>query len=102
MNSAGVLSRRYFLRGRLRPFLAIVRPPRSTDDSVLQSCERCGKCAEICPEGIISLGGDGCPEVHFVRGECTFCGACADICPAPVFKEQTTTAWQLRLAIADG
>jgi ferredoxin-type protein NapF len=79
-----------------------VRPPWATEDSILQSCERCGKCAESCPEGIISPSIDGYPEVNFARGECTFCAACANICPAPVFNERTAKAWHLTLAVADG
>jgi ferredoxin-type protein NapF len=102
MGRDGQLSRRNFLRGRLRPPPEPVRPPWSTEAAMLAHCERCGKCAETCPEGIISAGPDGYPEVHFAKGECTFCGACAEVCPATVFTSRSAQPWALKATIGEG
>jgi len=40
-------------------------------------CIRCGKCAEVCPEGAIDLAS---PE-RILRRQCTRCGLCAEECP---------------------
>ena len=40
-------------------------------------CARCGRCLEVCPEGIRSL--DLIDEE--VRARCRLCGACVDACP---------------------
>lgn len=65
-------------------------------------CERCGLCAEACPQGIIHAGEDGFPTIRFQSGECTFCGACADACPAPVFAGREAAPWHLAPRIGDG
>jgi len=42
-------------------------------------CEGCGQCAEICPQGALSLGDDG--RIHVVESSCLLCGYCAGVCP---------------------
>jgi ferredoxin len=42
-------------------------------------CEGCGQCAEICPQGALSLGADG--RIHVVESSCLLCGYCAGVCP---------------------
>ena len=41
-------------------------------------CAFCGTCVNVCPEGGISLDGDG---VHIDAEQCKGCGACAGACP---------------------
>ncbi len=42
-------------------------------------CEGCGQCAEICPQGALSLGADG--KIHVTESLCLLCGYCAGVCP---------------------
>ncbi len=42
-------------------------------------CEGCGQCAEICPQGALSLGADG--RIHVAESSCLLCGYCAGACP---------------------
>lgn len=41
------------------------------------ACKRCGTCAEVCPEGVITLDDDG---IHIDREKCTLCEACIRAC----------------------
>ncbi len=102
MSTAPILSRRNFLRGRLNPAPAPIHPPWSTPASIAAHCERCGKCIESCPEGILSADEGGIPVISFARAECTFCGACAEACPQPVFGSRTEAPWRLKPVIAEG
>lgn len=101
MGIADHVTRRNFLRGRLQPSPEPLRPPWSTNASILEHCIACGKCAESCPENIIAIGADGYPEISFDGGECTFCAACADICPTAVFAERSEAPWRLRPTIGE-
>ena len=38
-------------------------------------CHRCGLCVAVCPEGVLSMGGERYPEV--AKG-CTGCQLCSD------------------------
>lgn len=42
-------------------------------------CEGCGQCAEICPQGALSLGADG--KMSVTDSRCLLCGYCAGVCP---------------------
>ena len=42
-----------------------------------ERCTGCGRCADVCPEGAISLA-DGLALTDTEK--CTLCGACADVC----------------------
>lgn len=65
------------------------RPPGAGDElDFLTSCNRCGKCKDSCPEGIISLFAlsDGAkllntPYLKPNESPCTFCQMCIDVCP---------------------
>lgn len=81
-----MISRRDFLRGRLRP------PPATAGQRVAvigSNCMAfddvvCRSCGDVCDEAAIRfsprLGGAALPEVLVAR--CTGCGACATACPA--------------------
>jgi aryl-alcohol dehydrogenase-like predicted oxidoreductase len=42
-------------------------------------CEGCGRCADICPQGVLSSGDDG--KIRVVESSCLLCGYCAGVCP---------------------
>lgn len=51
----------------------------NVDDS---KCTRCGRCAGLCPVGIISLVGDDVPRVSQAQAvTCIKCGQCVVFCP---------------------
>lgn len=91
MTYAFHLGRRRLLTGGSADAPPPVRPPWSSQERVLEQCERCGACADACPQSIIVMGDGGFPEIDFQAGECTFCRACADACPAPVFDMAAVT-----------
>ncbi|MFC1919192.1 glycyl-radical enzyme activating protein [Chloroflexota bacterium] len=41
-------------------------------------CNKCGKCAGVCPEGAIEVDDDGMPGID--RKRCTACGECVPVC----------------------
>ena len=41
-------------------------------------CVRCGLCVGVCPVQVISLNGDGYPQL---TGKCTGCEFCNSCCP---------------------
>lgn len=66
-----------------------IRPPWSLNETLfLSTCEKCGGCGEICPEGIIyyfnSRAGIAAqtPYLEFKDSYCTFCGECVKVCPS--------------------
>lgn len=93
--------RRALLRGGWRKVVPAVRPPWTSESSVVGQCSRCDACVYACPQGILTRGDGGFPAVDFLqgRGECTFCGACADACPEDVFDRNREPAWHLGLAV---
>ncbi len=59
--------------------------PESLSDKVQlayyeNKCVRCGKCREVCPNGVHSFTEDGIRQVHF--SSCVACGNCVRACPA--------------------
>lgn len=78
--SRGV-SRTQFLRGDVSGKNRPLRPPWALEEfDFTETCTRCGKCIEICPEKILLEGGSKFPVVEFKRGECTFCEECVTCC----------------------
>lgn len=46
-------------------------------------CVRCGRCAEVCPNGAHAVNADG----HRIdRDRCRGCGECGDVCPAEALR----------------
>lgn len=68
---------------------AYVRPPGAASNAELVSaCNRCQKCLQACPYGIITpvplaenLVAYGTPTLAFEHGFCDFCMKCVDACP---------------------
>ncbi|MHC0035625.1 4Fe-4S dicluster domain-containing protein [Pseudoneobacillus sp. C159] len=65
------------------------RPPGAgTELDFLTSCTRCGKCKDVCPEGIIKLFPSqagakmmNTPYLDPNQSPCSFCLECIDSCP---------------------
>lgn len=92
-------SRRDFLRGNLAPDETdLIRPPGSRGDFP-SLCDRCGKCTEACPEGIILQGRGRLPLLDLSKGACTFCGDCARACPTGALLAEHVADWPWRAEI---
>jgi hydrogenase-4 component H len=78
-----VLLRRLFGKGsRTVPYPSEgTAPPaafRGRPVADLDGCDRCGRCADACPAGSLSLVDEG---LQLDLGSCIFCGECARVCP---------------------
>ncbi|MFW4356090.1 4Fe-4S dicluster domain-containing protein [Gordonibacter sp. KGMB07426] len=68
---------------------AFVRPPGTTSNvKLVAACNRCDRCLQACPYGIItpaplseSIVAYGTPTLAFANGFCDFCMKCVDACP---------------------
>ena len=68
---------------------AFVRPPGAESNAQLvAACDRCGRCLQACPYGIVTpvplaenLVAYGTPTLAFDHGCCDFCMQCVDACP---------------------
>lgn len=66
-----------------------VRPPGAASNAqVAASCDRCQKCLQACPYGIVtpvplaeSLVAYGTPTLSFEHAHCDFCMKCVEACP---------------------
>lgn len=70
--------------------IPFVRPPGTESNaSLVAACNRCQRCLQACPYGIVtpvpladSLVGYGTPMLTFQNGYCDFCMKCVEACPA--------------------
>lgn len=95
------LSRRGFLRGRVRP-KAEIRPPWALPESeFVDRCTRCNDCLKACPQGILVPGDGAYPTVEFSRGECTFCADCVTACQprALLRNSEDATPWPYKAQV---
>ena len=68
---------------------AFVRPPGAASNRALvAACDRCGRCLQACPYGIVtpvplaeSLVAYGTPMLSYRNGFCDFCMECVEACP---------------------
>lgn len=74
-----------------------LRPPGyESEDDMLAHCNRCQKCVQACPYGIVqpvplsaAFMATGTPELTFKTGYCDFCMKCVDVCPTGALREGT-------------
>ena len=102
-----VAGRRAFLRQAiLADAPPSIRPPWALgEEEFIARCERCGECAEACPDGLIVLGDGGFPRMEFARGGCDFCGACLEACKGRALVgevEDEAGAWVHGIVVGDG
>lgn len=97
------ITRAQFLRGDIRGERRAVRPPWALEEWLFAArCDRCGRCIDACPQGLLGAGRGGFPKVDFQRGECTFCRACLDRCPRGALRAQDGAApWQLHAVVGE-
>lgn len=96
------LTRRSFLRGRIRSVEPAQRPPWALNETdFISRCTRCDACIKACPTAILVPADGGYPTVDFSRGECTFCAECLTQCtPAALVREPGVPPWSLQAVIA--
>jgi ferredoxin-type protein NapF len=97
------LSRRGFLRGRVRP-KAEIRPPWALpENEFVDRCTRCNDCLKACPQVILVPGDGGYPTVEFSRGECTFCADCVTACQprALLRRSEDAAPWPYKARVSD-
>jgi ferredoxin-type protein NapF len=95
MRHMSAVSKRAFLRGRFKADV-FIRPPGAVADFA-SGCTRCSKCAEACPQDIISYDNAGLPVVNFRGGACLFCNACAEACEPRAI--QPASDWSMRARV---
>lgn len=67
------------IRPRKIPFLREV--------AVGEACTGCGLCADLCPTGALSMGGDrGRPELLWKPAHCSRCDLCLEACPREAIR----------------
>lgn len=95
-------ARRGFLRGRVRPQVAPMRPPWALPETeFLARCTRCGNCSVICPSKIIRIH-EGYPQIDFSGGACTFCAECVRVCvPAALRRNDEELPWLRKAVVAE-
>ena len=86
---------------------AYVRPPGAASNAELvAACNRCQRCLQACPYGIVSpvplaenLVAYGTPMLAFQNGYCDFCMQCVDACPTGALSFGGPTERDVGLAV---
>lgn len=80
-------------RGRPQPGLRLRPPGAKLGDEFLDTCVRCAKCENVCPNQCIEMYGLGAgldkaftPYIKARSRGCTLCGECAEACPTGALK----------------
>ena len=95
-------ARRNLFRGLPLSAPAPVRPPGALSEAqFVDACTRCEDCLNQCPQGIITKGQGGLPEIDFSSNECTFCNLCIEVCDSGALSDTTTPPWTLELTLSD-
>lgn len=76
-----------------------LRPPGAlSEDDLLAKCDRCQKCVQACPYGIVqplplsaAFLNVGTPTLNFKTGYCDFCMKCVEACPTGALREGSPT-----------
>jgi MauM/NapG family ferredoxin protein len=80
--------------GRRARAQLMLRPPGALpEDEFLDTCTRCFKCSNVCPNQCIKVHGVGAglhqmftPFIQARERACTLCGECAKVCPTGALK----------------
>jgi len=84
--------RREFFLSLLAPLHAkkqpLIRPPYAHNPSLFEKhCPTCdAPCADVCPEGIITINKTQGAHLNFSFNGCHFCPLCAEACPNDVLR----------------
>lgn len=83
-----------------------LRPPGAgSENSFLAKCDRCERCVQVCPYGIVQprpldldVPSVGTPEVLYKSGFCDFCMKCVEVCPTGALSMDAPTANDIGVA----
>ena len=100
----------WLLGGKARPTPGVtLRPPGAlAEDDFLDTCTRCFKCANACPNDCIKVHGLQAglskaftPYIKARERGCILCGECADACPTGALKPfiATRDGWTAGVAM---
>ena len=114
----GLISRRDFLKltggvaalgvayAILRPQAAFasVPPPGALVpiDRFRATCNRCGKCAAICPHRALRQNSAGLPYIDGLGGWCDLCLDCVRVCPTGALVQVDPEQFKLGLNGSEG
>ena len=85
-----------------KPNKTFVRPPGSADeDTFLALCQKCHKCVEACPTGVLDVVKEMNPVVYetpfmnFENNHCERCYSCVEACPSGALNKENLKKYRL-------